>query len=471
MEETKETHSGEGKVSAEKNQKRRLKTPDQVKALEKFYSDNKYPSEEKKSEIAEAVGLTEKQVSGWFCHRRLKDKRVNEESAANGRQDHSSGIIQDIGSGHRQDSCGSTKQGDHWHGDPREVESGSFRQQTSAAYITDEPRNKYAGSLGGVNDASSGSSSHSQEQFYSAGSNLKSVNAPKYLIRNGINTTNDARNIFSFGGYKPSGYLKVKRNTENDVITAVKRQLGRNYIEDGPPLGIEFDSPPPGAFDSTIRDASPGAYYAGNPTHSPDNDGIWRSTSVINRDIVSDPMIKSKISSKATNFSRPNSHNFDDFQSDPDFKQRHSPFSPHVQFSCLDPSSNMLEDSGDQIFALSGKVKSNILSKDKEEMGPSVYNQYNEPITNATGHRRLHEPASINHTNPIGSLKSRITSKKIKEQFVSEDKEHFEEKIEADYSDTVKVKMHHVREIPMAKQAKTKIPLQDFSAGASMQMR
>lgn len=35
--ETKEMHTSERKASAEKNQKRRLKTPDQVKALEKFY--------------------------------------------------------------------------------------------------------------------------------------------------------------------------------------------------------------------------------------------------------------------------------------------------------------------------------------------------------------------------------------------------------------------------------------------------
>ncbi|KAK4763261.1 hypothetical protein SAY86_009029 [Trapa natans] len=469
MEDTKETHSGEGKESAEKNQKRRLKTPDQVKALEKFYSDNKYPSEEKKIEIAEQVGLTEKQVSGWFCHRRLKEKRVNEESAANGRQDHSSGIIQDIGSGLRQDSCGSTKQGDQWHADPREVESRGFRQQTAAAFVTDEPRNKYAGNLGSVNDASSGSSSHSQEQFYYAGSNLKSVNTPNYLIRNGINAANDTRNIFSAGGYKPSGYLKVKRNTENGAITAVKKQLGRNYIEDGPLLSIEFDSLPPGAFESTMRDASPGSYYAGNPTYTPDNDGMRRSTSVINRGIP-DPMIKSRISSKGASFSRTNSHNFEDIQLDPDFKQKLSPFSPPVQFSCLDPSSNMLEDSGNQH---SRKVNSSILSKDKEEMGASVYNQYNEPVTTgAPRRRRLHEPASINPKNAPGSLKSRITSKKIKEQIIAEkDKEYLEDKIASNYTDTVKVKMRHVREIPMGKQARTQIPLQDFPAGASVQMR
>ncbi|XP_039003192.1 uncharacterized protein LOC120129855 [Hibiscus syriacus] len=50
-------------------------------------------------------------------------------------------------------------------------------------------------------------------------------------------------------GYKPSGYLKVKGVSENPVIIAVKRQLGRHYREDGPVLSIQFDPLPPGAFE------------------------------------------------------------------------------------------------------------------------------------------------------------------------------------------------------------------------------
>ena len=39
-----------------------------------FFPDNKYPTEEMKSELADELELTEKQISGWFCHRRLKLK-------------------------------------------------------------------------------------------------------------------------------------------------------------------------------------------------------------------------------------------------------------------------------------------------------------------------------------------------------------------------------------------------------------
>ncbi|KAG5561649.1 hypothetical protein RHGRI_004643 [Rhododendron griersonianum] len=68
----------------------------QVEALEKFYIEYIYPSEELKSQIAESVGLSERQVSGWFCHRRLKDKKQDGETAATGRQDRSSKWVYDL---------------------------------------------------------------------------------------------------------------------------------------------------------------------------------------------------------------------------------------------------------------------------------------------------------------------------------------------------------------------------------------
>ncbi|OWM73528.1 hypothetical protein CDL15_Pgr026627 [Punica granatum] len=467
MEESKEIHSGERKASSEKNQKRRLKTPDQVKALEKFYNENKYPTEEMKSEIAEQLGLTEKQVSGWFCHRRLKDKRVKQEALANGRQDHSSGIIQDLGSGHRQDSCGSTKQGDHWPVEPREVESRSFHHHNApAAFISDEPRGNYAGNVGDMDDASSGSSSHSQERLYSAGTSLKNVNVPKYLTHNGINATSDARNIFSMGGYKPSGYLKVKCDSENAAITAVRRQLGRLYREDGPPLGIEFDPLPPGAFEFPIRDESPGSYYGGDRTYSPDTDRLWRPTSVTTRDSLYDQRISSKISPKeGANFSRTNSHDFEDYQSIPNLREKHSLFRQPVQFSSLDPSSDMLEDSGDHVSAYSRKRNYRLNSRDKEEMGTSVYNQYDGGSNSDKRGLRSFNPGNI-QVGPTSRSASLKKKGQVREE--KDEKQYYDKKAASDYYDLVKVKKHPTREIPMAKRVRKEFPLQDYAGEASM---
>ncbi|KAG5066162.1 hypothetical protein JHK86_009893 [Glycine max] len=60
-------------------------------------------------------------------------------------------------------------------------------------------------------------------------------------------------------GHKPSGYLKVKGEIEHAAITAVKKQLGRHYLEDGPLLGIEFDLLPPGAFECQTADPANGS--------------------------------------------------------------------------------------------------------------------------------------------------------------------------------------------------------------------
>ncbi|KAK6164067.1 hypothetical protein DH2020_000931 [Rehmannia glutinosa] len=218
-------NSEDDKAFPEKNKKRIVKTNAQVQALEKFYN------ELMKIQLAESIGLTEKQVSGWFCHRRLKDKRLmNGDNHVIGRQDRSSGVIQDRGSGHRQDSCGSTKLEDDRNIDSREVESGRLM-----AELTYERSGPYLGTHNRMDDASS-----------------------------------EAR---------PSGYLKVKGQVENSAITAVKRQLGKHYREDGPPLGVEFDPLPPGAFESSMQDPTDGEpCYTGQavPPASPDFPKIQR---------------------------------------------------------------------------------------------------------------------------------------------------------------------------------------------------
>lgn len=283
-----EMHSEENKVSLEKNIKRRYKTPAQVMALEKFYNgivsllfhilflmlqvsllsyvlkficlfifispEHKYPTEEMKSQVAEQIGLTEKQVSGWFCHRRLKEKRLSvDEAFVGGRQDRSSGVIQDRGSGLRQDSCGSTKQGDYRSIDPREVQSRMLYCHDFPATDLAYDRNQYAAHASERDDTSSESSLFLQDRLYSESDKPYANETSRFVRQNG-DVTPVRCNIGRSKEYKPSGYLKVKGESENAAISAVKRQLGRHYREDGPPLGVDFDPLPPGAFESPSGD-------------------------------------------------------------------------------------------------------------------------------------------------------------------------------------------------------------------------
>ncbi|XP_042044660.1 uncharacterized protein LOC121790529 [Salvia splendens] len=257
------------KSLSEKNKKRIVKTQAQVQALEKFYNEHKYPSESMKIQVAESIGLTEKQVSGWFCHRRLKDKKlINGVNHATVRQDRSSGVIQDGGSGHRQDSCGSTKQGDDKNVDTREVESGRVTSKDfSAADLPYEHDNNYAGNYNHTIDDSSGSSSslRNAPPNYQNG-DPSDVSTSRYLMPK---LPSDTKGIKPRPG--PSGYLKVKGRLENPAIPAVKRHLRKQYREDGPPLGVEFDPLPPGAFESSMQEPVEENYHTGEDVRgSPD---------------------------------------------------------------------------------------------------------------------------------------------------------------------------------------------------------
>ncbi|EEF44370.1 homeobox-DDT domain protein RLT2 isoform X2 [Ricinus communis] len=61
----------EGEVKS----KRKMKTASQLEILEKTYAVETYPSEELRAELSAQLGLTDRQLQMWFCHRRLKDRK------------------------------------------------------------------------------------------------------------------------------------------------------------------------------------------------------------------------------------------------------------------------------------------------------------------------------------------------------------------------------------------------------------
>ncbi|WRX32106.1 Homeobox domain - like 10, partial [Theobroma cacao] len=292
-----EVQTEENKVSLDVNKKRTVKTPAQVMALENFYKEHRFPSDEMKAQLAAQIRLTEKQISSWFCHRRLKDKR-RDESYANGRQDHSSGVIQDRGSGLRQDSCGSIKQGDYRNVDPREVESRRiYGHDFPVADLTYERRSHQNPYNAHMEDTSSESSSSLHDQRFSESRDPYDMQISANLTQNGAITQIKPRIVKSMG-YKPSGYLKVKGEMENPAVTAVKRQLGSHYQEDGPLLGIEFDPLPPGAFEFRSSNLVNEPIYVGDPRqeHSPDISGVIKQPNLNIINEVHNPKMSSQAS-------------------------------------------------------------------------------------------------------------------------------------------------------------------------------
>ncbi|KAG5561737.1 hypothetical protein RHGRI_004700 [Rhododendron griersonianum] len=70
----------EAASEGEKKPKRQMKTPYQLEILEKTYALETYPSEEIRVDLSEKLGLTDRQLQMWFCHRRLKDKKDMEKA-------------------------------------------------------------------------------------------------------------------------------------------------------------------------------------------------------------------------------------------------------------------------------------------------------------------------------------------------------------------------------------------------------
>ncbi|XP_047339783.1 homeobox-DDT domain protein RLT2 [Impatiens glandulifera] len=56
--------------------KRKMKTASQLEILENTYAVETYPSETIRAELSEKLGLSDRQLQMWFCHRRLKDRKT-----------------------------------------------------------------------------------------------------------------------------------------------------------------------------------------------------------------------------------------------------------------------------------------------------------------------------------------------------------------------------------------------------------
>ncbi|PKA58622.1 hypothetical protein AXF42_Ash008909 [Apostasia shenzhenica] len=289
----------EGDISCHEKAKRKVKTPAQVDALEKFYNEHKYPSEAMKMEFAERVGLSEKQVSGWFCHRRQKEKKLLQgELKSIGKKNLSSSALHDGISGIRQESCCSTKQADR-NLDSKEVESKMFYGCESSSVMFEcqgSNQHAYLGDYHVSDNRSSGSSSASLKRSVQKAENIRvtqpsrcSIWADGNMLMSNINAKGDSKR-------HPvnSRYPFLQDESENHAISAVKWKLGRNYREDGPQLAIEFDPLPPDAFDSPIHDTNCDQYYIGSTRHEASS--MYRSMNepkMFYRYRLQEPVIKS----------------------------------------------------------------------------------------------------------------------------------------------------------------------------------
>lgn len=194
---------GEGKV------KRKMKTASQLELLENTYAMETYPSEALRAELSVKLGLSDRQLQMWFCHRRLKDRKPTPPKRP------------------RKDSSPAAGLG-----------------SSGGVGIGDEIR----GFSEVGNDFPSGSASGS--------STFSHIDLQKRIIVPKIGA--DMLEMKRL--YEPSQALSELR-----AISFVEAQLGEPLREDGPILGLEFDPLPPGAFGTPIvtsgQQKSAGRHY------------------------------------------------------------------------------------------------------------------------------------------------------------------------------------------------------------------
>lgn len=154
-----------------------------------------YPSEETRAELSEKLGLSDRQLQMWFCHRRLKDKKEAAGMSA-------------------MKPC-----------TPASVGRKGLMQSPKDEFMVAELGSEH-GSESGSGSLSRFSGSGSGSSEFDNGDDMPTV---------------------------PIRYFESPRSImERRVIACVEGQLGEPLCEDGPILGVEFDELPPGAFGAPL---------------------------------------------------------------------------------------------------------------------------------------------------------------------------------------------------------------------------
>ncbi|KAK9064263.1 hypothetical protein SSX86_015643 [Deinandra increscens subsp. villosa] len=185
-----------GQSDGSKKPKRQMKTPFQLSILESTYASDMYPSEAVRLQLSESLGLTDRQLQMWFCHRRLKDKKEGTVKGPVGEQ--------------------------------KELMKSSKQELVVAD----------RGGVGGSEHGSRSRSRHESRSPSSSGS--------------GSDSDSDSSQFNEPLVHSRAYELTQQKMMLRRIIDCVEVQLGESLREDGPALGTEFDELPPGAFGTPI---------------------------------------------------------------------------------------------------------------------------------------------------------------------------------------------------------------------------
>ncbi|PON44449.1 Octamer-binding transcription factor [Parasponia andersonii] len=179
----------------ENKTKRKMKTASQLEILEKTYAAESYPSESLRAELSVKLGLSDRQLQMWFCHRRLKDRKATPVQRQQ-RRDSPAGRGEEMAVGELGN----------------EHASGSGSGQIPFGHGIESRRGVPRHSVAGSRTGAGGDMPVMMKRYYESQQTIAELRA----------------------------------------IAFVEAQLGEQLREDGPILGMEFDTLPPDAFGAPI---------------------------------------------------------------------------------------------------------------------------------------------------------------------------------------------------------------------------
>ncbi|GKD23766.1 homeobox-DDT domain protein RLT1-like protein isoform X1, partial [Tanacetum coccineum] len=202
-----------GQSDGSRRPRRQMKTPYQLGMLEKTYLSEMYPSETTRAKLSVDLGLTDRQLQMWFCHRRLKDKKEDKKEVT----------VQ------------------------RPVGENMELMRSSQQQLMVVERG------GGAGGSDNGSRSRSRHE---------SLSRSRSISGSGSGSESDSSEDNEPMGHSRAYELTQQNMMRRRIIECVEMQLGEALRKDGPELGIEFDELPPGAFGMPI--AVPKMRYSQN---------------------------------------------------------------------------------------------------------------------------------------------------------------------------------------------------------------
>jgi hypothetical protein len=219
---------------------RRKKSASQLELLEKVYAEDKFPSIAFRAGLTKELGLSEKQLQVWFTHRRRKDRR--------------DGIDVDQLMPHGNNHCNSERQGDdddepellqemQLHLNSREEDGSCLKDRYPISVVEDDDDDDDVIIIESINGTDR------------SNAKLEKIQKPKPAIARKeiapqLKQAGEKQLPFWRSNLEPEVNItnSAKAAHELAAIAAVEMQLRGPMQDDGPPLGFEFDSLPPDAF-------------------------------------------------------------------------------------------------------------------------------------------------------------------------------------------------------------------------------